>query len=241
MNDAFTRGGAQVGGGQRSFGFTFGSDLDYVRGIAFAAHRASSSMAAAIRADDTSNYLGTYTFESLAAYEAGRPRSYTRRIGDPLIRYRDGAGCGLRAGRHQGPAELHRQRRRTLRGADPRGRLRQPDAARRLHLGAVQDRHRRRCVRAGGSSTTGCTGAPTSRPCAWTASASGRSTSAIRRIRRFPRSTRSASRCRSAATCSATISSCRARPVSAPVSISAVRRSGFSVERGLQPTSAGHG
>ena len=39
------------------------------------------------RSDDASNYLGTYTFESLAAYEAGRPRTYTRRIGDPNISY----------------------------------------------------------------------------------------------------------------------------------------------------------
>ena len=82
MNDAFTRGGAQVGGGQRSCGFTFGSDLDYVRGI----HSLRTGIlvdGGSVRADDTSNYLGTYTFESLAAYEAGRPRSYTRRIGDP--------------------------------------------------------------------------------------------------------------------------------------------------------------
>ena len=86
VNDAFTRGGAQVGGGQRSFGFTFGSDLDYVRSI----HSLRTGIlvdGGSVRADDTSNYLGTYTFESLAAYEAGRPRSYTRRIGDPLIRY----------------------------------------------------------------------------------------------------------------------------------------------------------
>ena len=37
--------------------------------------------------DDTTNYLGTYTFESLEAFEAGTPRSYTRRIGDPNIDY----------------------------------------------------------------------------------------------------------------------------------------------------------
>jgi len=86
VNDAFTRGGAQVNGGQRSFGFTFGSDLDYVRSI----HSLRTGILAdggSVRADDTSNYLGTYTFESLAAYSAGRPRSYTRRIGDPRIRY----------------------------------------------------------------------------------------------------------------------------------------------------------
>ena len=32
-----------------------------------------------------SNYLGTYTFDSLAAYQAGQPTSYTRRIGDPNV------------------------------------------------------------------------------------------------------------------------------------------------------------
>ena len=86
VNDAFTRGGAQVSGGQRSFGFNFGSDLDYVRSI----HSLRTGIVVdggSVRADDTSNYLGTYTFESLDAYLAGRPRSYTRRIGDPRIRY----------------------------------------------------------------------------------------------------------------------------------------------------------
>jgi hypothetical protein len=39
------------------------------------------------RSDDRSNYLGTYTFESLEAFEEGLPRSYTRRIGDPNITY----------------------------------------------------------------------------------------------------------------------------------------------------------
>ena len=39
------------------------------------------------RTDDALNYLGTYTFESLAAYEAGLPRAFTRRIGDPAISY----------------------------------------------------------------------------------------------------------------------------------------------------------
>jgi len=39
------------------------------------------------RSDDTSNYLGTYTFESLDEYNAGLPRSYNQRIGDPNITY----------------------------------------------------------------------------------------------------------------------------------------------------------
>jgi Carboxypeptidase regulatory-like domain len=86
VNDAFTRGGAQVAGGQRSFGFNVGTDLDYVRGI----HSLRTGLlvdGGTVRADDTMNYLGTYTFESLDAYFAGQPRSYTRRLGDPRIRY----------------------------------------------------------------------------------------------------------------------------------------------------------
>jgi hypothetical protein len=84
--DAFTSGGAQVSGGQARFELEAASDLDYVRG----AH--SWRVGAAVeggryRSDDTSNYLGTYTFASLAAFNAGKPSTYTRRVGDPNITY----------------------------------------------------------------------------------------------------------------------------------------------------------
>jgi hypothetical protein len=84
--DAFTRGGAQVAGGQHTRVVNIGSDLDYVRGI----HTLRTGVqldAGRVHADDTTNYLGTYTFESLDAYNAGTPRSYTRRVGDPNIAY----------------------------------------------------------------------------------------------------------------------------------------------------------
>ena len=86
VNDAFTRGGAQVAGGQHSRSVGVGADLDYVRGI----HSVRTGLqvdATKWRSNDTSNYLGTYTFESLDAYLAGRPRSFTRRMGDPNINY----------------------------------------------------------------------------------------------------------------------------------------------------------
>lgn len=86
VNDAFTRGGAQIAGGQHSRSIGIGGDLDYVRGI----HSLRGGIqidASRWRSDDTNNYLGTYTFESLDAFLAARPRSYTRRIGDPNIRY----------------------------------------------------------------------------------------------------------------------------------------------------------
>jgi hypothetical protein len=86
VNENFTTGGAQIAGGQHSRSLLVGSDLDYVRGI----HTYRGGVlieAARWRSNDTSNYLGTYTFESLEAFAAGQPRSYTRRIGDPNLRY----------------------------------------------------------------------------------------------------------------------------------------------------------
>ena len=84
--DGVTTGGAQVKGGNHQKDFEFGSDLAYIRGI--------HSMRTGIqvegrhsRADDASNYLGTFVFSSTADFVAGKPRNYTRRIGDPLITY----------------------------------------------------------------------------------------------------------------------------------------------------------
>jgi len=86
VNDAFTSGGAQMRGGRQDVAFELATDLDYVRGnhswrtgVLLEGGRYTS--------DDTSNYLGTYTFASLADYEAGRASSYLRRIGDPYVRY----------------------------------------------------------------------------------------------------------------------------------------------------------
>ena len=86
VNDAFTGGGAQLSGGRRQRTFNLASDLDYVRSI----HSVRAGVVLAggsYRSNDSFNYLGTYTFESLAAYQLGLPRSFTRRIGDPNIEY----------------------------------------------------------------------------------------------------------------------------------------------------------
>jgi hypothetical protein len=91
VNDAFTSGGAQVAGGRDSRMMNFQSDLDYIRGI----HSVRTGIAVDggwVRSDMTSNYLGTYTFESNDAYLDGVPRSYTRRIGDPVIEYHEVRG-----------------------------------------------------------------------------------------------------------------------------------------------------
>src|SRR5687767_9344363 len=84
--DAHTFGGAQKTGGRHSRDVNFASDLDYVRGM----HSIRVGTAIdfnSFRSDESDNYLGTYTFESIEAFDAGRPRSYTRRIGEPNVSY----------------------------------------------------------------------------------------------------------------------------------------------------------
>jgi hypothetical protein len=84
--DSYTRGGAQVRGGRTQKDFELSSDLNYVRGI----HTMRAGLLIEgrhYRADDMSNYLGTYIFSSQQDFELGLARNYTRRIGDPLIAY----------------------------------------------------------------------------------------------------------------------------------------------------------
>jgi hypothetical protein len=84
--DAFNAGGAQVGGGRRGTDIEFASDFDFARGR----HSARAGVlleAGRYRSDDVRNADGTFTFESLEAYEAGRPTTFTQRTGDPLVEY----------------------------------------------------------------------------------------------------------------------------------------------------------
>jgi hypothetical protein len=88
VQDAFNVGGAQRRGGERSLGYNFASDVDYIRGIH--SWRAGVLVFGLRNSNDTErNYLGTFTFPDLAAYEAGTPSLYTRFVGDPLVKYFD--------------------------------------------------------------------------------------------------------------------------------------------------------
>jgi len=91
VNDAFTTGGAQRRGGTHSRNYWLESDLDYVRGI-HSMRGGIQLQVARFDTDSDSNYLGTYVFESIDAFNAGRPRSYTRRLGDPQLRYTNAQG-----------------------------------------------------------------------------------------------------------------------------------------------------
>ena len=84
--DARTFGGAQKDGGRHSRDVNFAGDLDYVRGI-HSLRIGTAIDANWYRSDETDNYLGTYTFLNLQDFEAGRPSSYTRRLGDPNVSY----------------------------------------------------------------------------------------------------------------------------------------------------------
>jgi len=86
VNDAFTTGGAQRRGGRYTKEFLLQSDLDYVRGM-HTVRTGILTQGGNYRTDDSSNYTGTYVFDSLDSYLANKPRSFTRRVGDPLIDY----------------------------------------------------------------------------------------------------------------------------------------------------------
>jgi hypothetical protein len=86
VTEAFTDGGQQIRGGRHSRSVNLASDLDYVRGI-HSVRTGISMDGGRYRSDNQQNYLGTYTFESLDAYTAGTPRSYTKQVGDPNIEY----------------------------------------------------------------------------------------------------------------------------------------------------------
>jgi len=86
VNGAFTSGGAQVTGGRHAATVNFLSDLDYIRGI----HSIRTGIQFQwlyYHADSNANYLGTYTFDSIEAYQAGRPSNYTQRFGNPFVEY----------------------------------------------------------------------------------------------------------------------------------------------------------
>lgn len=83
---AFTGGGAQQSGGRHTRTYSLQSDLDYVRNI-HSVRLGISLDGGTYRSNDWSNYLGTYTFDSLTSYQAGLPLAFTRRLGDPNIAY----------------------------------------------------------------------------------------------------------------------------------------------------------
>jgi hypothetical protein len=84
--DAFNTGGAQVAGGRDSHDIELATDIDYAEGR-HAARAGVLLETGRYRSDDVRNPTGTFTFGSIADYEAGRPTTFTQRTGNPLVRY----------------------------------------------------------------------------------------------------------------------------------------------------------
>jgi len=84
----FTAGGQQRKGGSNSRTLNLQSDLDYVRGI----HSMRAGLqfdGGSYHSDDSQNYYGTYTFTSEETYLAGLPRSFSQRVGNANIDYKN--------------------------------------------------------------------------------------------------------------------------------------------------------
>ncbi|HKH70669.1 MAG TPA: TonB-dependent receptor, partial [Vicinamibacterales bacterium] len=84
--DTFTTGGAQQAGGRNSTDIEWATNVDWAHGR-HAIRFGTLIEGGWYRSDNRTNYLGTYTFASQADYDAGRPQTYTQRLGDPLVEY----------------------------------------------------------------------------------------------------------------------------------------------------------
>ncbi len=84
--DAFTAGGAGQSGTRRGRQFTFAQNFDLP--VKKHAVRFGSEINGGWwNSDQQSNANGTFTFSSLEDFIANRPRTYTRRVGDPEVSY----------------------------------------------------------------------------------------------------------------------------------------------------------
>jgi len=82
--NAFNSGGAQIGGSLDTHEIEIADNLD----IAVGRHAVRTGFlfeAGRYRTDERRNATGTFTFSSLDAFAAGRPTTFTRNLGDPLV------------------------------------------------------------------------------------------------------------------------------------------------------------
>lgn len=86
VEGAFTTGGAQMAGRTYTRNTLIQSDVDYIRGIN-SVRFGTQLQATWYTTNANSNYLGTYTFSSLGAYQANTPALFSQNIGDPTVGY----------------------------------------------------------------------------------------------------------------------------------------------------------
>ena len=135
VQDAFTTGGAQQAGRVNGRNLTFASDVDYVRGM-HSWRGGVQVYADWYNANLSNNYLGTYVFSNLAAYEAGAPLLYTRSVGDPQFELLPRPHRRVLSGRPSNQERTHAESRPQVQLSDPSAGPLGVRAAPRRHLGA---------------------------------------------------------------------------------------------------------
>ena len=85
--DAFTSGGAGQSGARTSRQFQVEQNVDFTLGKRQALRMGVALERGSWDSTNRSNSNGTYTFSSLADFNAGLPSTYSRRIGDPHVAY----------------------------------------------------------------------------------------------------------------------------------------------------------
>ena len=85
VQNAFTAGGAQIGGERQSRQIDVSDDLD----VAIGSHAIRAGVLierSGVTSSVARNMGGTFTYASLEAFAAGMPTTFTRNVGDPLVR-----------------------------------------------------------------------------------------------------------------------------------------------------------
>jgi hypothetical protein len=87
VQNAFVAGGAQRMGGHRAREIEIANSLEFAPNDRHRIRVGFEGEFGTWRSDRQTNTTGTFTFASLADYEAGRPRQFIQRTGDPLVSF----------------------------------------------------------------------------------------------------------------------------------------------------------
>ena len=87
VQNAFVSGGAQRRGGRREREIEIADSLDLLGSTRHTLRAGFEGEFGWSRSDRIDNYAGTFTFASLEDFQAGRPRQFTQRTGNPLVTY----------------------------------------------------------------------------------------------------------------------------------------------------------
>jgi hypothetical protein len=85
--DSFNVGGAQRAGGVRTREFELADNFDFTVGKKHSMRTGIEMEHSRLSADELTNNIGTFTFSNIDEFNAGRPRQFRIRDGNPLVEY----------------------------------------------------------------------------------------------------------------------------------------------------------